>query len=146
MVILYVVLGMLVLLAAVLLINAALVTSRARKLGGEHPTFTEEALKVYGETFSRMLRCATVSHKEGHDDTLDMLGMAKYTASVQENNALQTISWNIDTHDRTLGQPLVVFNPHSFPVTDTVQVNAAFDSVVDAQGAEIPCPSTRLIT
>lgn len=77
--------------------------------------------------------------KEGHDDTLDMLGMAKYTASVQENNALQTISWNIDTHDRTLGQPLVVFNPHSFPVTDTVQVNAAFDSVVDAQGAEIPC-------
>ena len=76
--------------------------------------------------------------KEGHDDTLDMLGMAKYTAAVQENNALQTIAWKIDTQDPALGQPLVVFNPHSFPVTDTVQVNAAFTLVRDADGNIVP--------
>ena len=78
------------------------------------------------------------SIKEAHEDTLDMLGMAKYTAAVQENNALQTISWKIDTHSRRLGQPLVVFNPHGFPVTDAVQVNGAFDTVRDAAGTPIP--------
>ena len=44
-------------------------TSKARKLEGQHPQFTEEELKVYGETFSRMLQCATVSVKDQHDDT-----------------------------------------------------------------------------
>ena len=56
MVVLYVILGVILLLAAVLFLNAALVTSKARKLQGQHPTFTEEALKPYGETFSRMLK------------------------------------------------------------------------------------------
>jgi alpha-mannosidase len=79
------------------------------------------------------------SIKEAHDDTLDMLGMAKYTAAVEENNALQTISWNIDTHHRALGQPLVVFNPHCFAVTQTVQVNGNFNTVRDAAGNAVPC-------
>ena len=42
---------------------------KARKLAGQHPTFTQEELKVYAETFSRMLQCATVSVKDSHDDT-----------------------------------------------------------------------------
>lgn len=79
------------------------------------------------------------SIKEAHDDTLDMLGMAKYAAAVEENNALQTISWQINTADRTLGQPLVVFNPHSFEVTQAVQVNNAFNTVLDAAGNPIAC-------
>ena len=69
MVILYAILAIIVILTAVLLLNAAIVTSKSRKLGGQHPTFTDEALKVYGETFSRMLQCATVSVKDTHDDT-----------------------------------------------------------------------------
>jgi hypothetical protein len=68
MVVLYVILTAFVLLLAVLLGNAALASAKARKLEGQHPTFTEDELKVYGETFSRMLQCATVSSKEGHDD------------------------------------------------------------------------------
>ena len=44
-------------------------TSKARKLTGQHPTFTDDELKVYGETFSRMLQCATVSVKDSFDDT-----------------------------------------------------------------------------
>ena len=42
---------------------------KARKLVGQHPTFTDEELKIYGETFSRMLQCATVSVKDRYDDT-----------------------------------------------------------------------------
>lgn len=79
------------------------------------------------------------SIKEAHDDTLDMLGMAKYTAAVEENNALQTVSWKINTADRALGQPLAVFNPHGFEVKQTVQVNEYFNTVCDAEGNLLPC-------
>lgn len=79
------------------------------------------------------------SIKAVHDDTLDMLGMAKHIAAEEENSALQTISWKLDTNDRSLGQPLVVFNPHSFEVRDLVQVNGEFGVVRDAQGKRVPC-------
>jgi len=79
------------------------------------------------------------SIKEAHEDTLDMLGMAKHVAAVVENNALQTISWKIDTKDRSLGQPVAVFNPHGFEVTELVQVNKSFNTVRDAQGRNVPC-------
>ena len=69
MVILYAILAIMVILAAVLLINAAIASAKARKLEGNHPTFTQEELKTYGETFARMLRCATVSVKDSYDDT-----------------------------------------------------------------------------
>ena len=81
------------------------------------------------------------SIKEAHDDTLDMLGFAKHTAAVEENNALQTISWQIDTRDSSLGQPLVVFNPHGFEITDLVQVNGHFNMVYDSSGNAITCQS-----
>lgn len=77
--------------------------------------------------------------REAHDDTVDILGFAKYTAALEENNALQSLSWQIDTRNRTLGQPVVVFNPHSFEVTQSVQVNNAFHAVCDASGASVPC-------
>ena len=81
------------------------------------------------------------SIREAHEDTLDMLSMAKYTAAREENNALQTISWQINTLDKTLGQPLVVFNPHSFEVTQLVQVNGNFQSACDAAGNPVMCQS-----
>ena len=43
MVVLYIILAIIVILAAVLLLNAARATSKARKLEGQHPTFTEDA-------------------------------------------------------------------------------------------------------
>ena len=55
--------------------------SKVRKLEGQHPTFTDAQLKVYGETFARMLRCATVSVKDQHDDT----EFAKLRAVVEED-------------------------------------------------------------
>ena len=67
--------------AAVLLGNTALQSRKARKLEGQHPTFTPEQLEVYGKTFARMLQPATVSKKEGHDDT----EFAKLRAVVAED-------------------------------------------------------------
>lgn len=74
------------------------------------------------------------SIKEVYDDSADMLGMAKNIASVEENNALQTISWKIDTSDNSLGQPVVVFNSHSFEGEQLVQINGQFNTVKDCDG------------
>lgn len=78
------------------------------------------------------------SIKEVYDDTDAMLGFASHTAAVEENNALQTISWAIDTSDREKGLPVVVFNPHSFDVTSTVSVNKQYPRVFDDKGNEVP--------
>ena len=66
---------------ATLLICTAIKTSKARKLEGEHPAFSSEALEVYGKTFSRMLQCATVSVKDSYDDA----EFAKLRAVVEED-------------------------------------------------------------
>lgn len=81
------------------------------------------------------------SIKEAHDDTLLMLGYARNIAAREENRALQTLSWQIDTTDNSLGQPLVVFNPHSFKVSDAVRVNGDFNRVYDADGRLLPSQS-----
>ncbi len=78
------------------------------------------------------------SIKEVHDDARYQYGAALNTAAVAENNALQTISWAIDTSDSSLGLPVVVFNPHGFVVEDTVQVNMQCSAVRDADGKLIP--------
>ena len=64
-----IVLYLILILAAVLLLNTARQTRKARALEGKHPEFTEKELEAYGKTFSRMLRCATVSVKDSYDDT-----------------------------------------------------------------------------
>ena len=76
----YVILAVLVVLAAVLLLNTAVKSSKAKKLEGQHPTFTQEELEHYGNTFSKMLQCATVSVQDSHDDT----EFAKLRAVVEE--------------------------------------------------------------
>jgi len=78
------------------------------------------------------------------------------------NEALQAICRKIDTgaashtsfktKDRdhrlvweheTLGTPLVVFNPHAFPVKDTVTMRISAVRMTDDQGVEIPFQRTR---
>ncbi len=74
------------------------------------------------------------SIREAHDETLAMLGAARTTAAEEENNALQTLSWQVDTGAMEQGKPVVVFNPHAFPVTHTVQVNQQAARVTDEAG------------
>jgi len=78
------------------------------------------------------------SIKEVYDDADQMLGYARHVAAVTENNALQTISWAVDTSDKSLGLPVFVFNPHSFEVEQMVRVNKQFTCVKDADGNVVP--------
>ena len=69
MIVLYIILAAIAALTAVLFLNTARLTRKARKLEGQHPTFTDAELASYGNTFARMLQCATVSVKDSYDDT-----------------------------------------------------------------------------
>lgn len=77
--------------------------------------------------------------KETHDDARYQYGMAMNTAAVEENNALQTISWAIDTSDSSLGLPVVIFNHNSFPIEQSVQLNMQGTGVCDSEGNPVPC-------
>lgn len=82
--------------------------------------------------------------KEAHDDGFYITGAALNTAAVEENNALQTISWNINTDaKKQLGMPIVFFNPHPFAVNTLVQLNQQNTGVVDANGNKIPMQYVR---
>ena len=78
------------------------------------------------------------SIKEVYDDANDMLSHAKNIASIEENNALQRIAWKIDTKDDALGQPVIVFNPHSFDDEQLVQLNGQWNCVKDCHGNIVP--------
>ncbi len=78
------------------------------------------------------------SIKEVYDDANDMLGHAKNIAAIEENNALQTIAWKIDTKDDSKGQPVIVFNPHSFDAEQLVQLNGQWNCVKDCDGNVVP--------
>ena len=75
---------------------------------------------------------------EAYDDADLMLGQARQTAAVEENNALQTLSWVIDTANTEKGLPVVVFNPHGFDVEELVQVNKQYTCVKDCDGSPVP--------
>ncbi|MBQ8815146.1 MAG: M20/M25/M40 family metallo-hydrolase [Lachnospiraceae bacterium] len=81
MIILYTILAIIFVLCIVLLLNTALQTRNARTPEGQHPTFTDAQLEAYSNTFSRMLRCATVSVKDSYDDT----EFAKLRSVVEED-------------------------------------------------------------
>ncbi|MEA4822610.1 MAG: glycoside hydrolase family 38 C-terminal domain-containing protein [Clostridiaceae bacterium] len=100
------------------------------------------------------------SIREAYDDALAAMGGAIHTADVVCNAALQRISWAIDTkrgkkvplskdYDfRTWendmgGAPHVVFNPHPFPISTTIQLISAQTRVEDENGAVIPIQSVR---
>ncbi len=99
---------------------------------------------VFGKAWEYVCFCHFHDSMDGcsimevYDDADAMLGFAKHTAAVEENNALQTISWAIGTEDAAKGLPVVVFNPHGFEVDALVQVNKQYTRVVDCDGVEIP--------
>lgn len=79
------------------------------------------------------------SVKEVHDDTLLSLGESRTAAARMENDALQTLSWKIDTRNSPAGcYPVVLFNPHPFPVEQLFLLNNRHDHVYDSEGNELP--------
>ena len=78
------------------------------------------------------------SIREVHDDAHYIFGAALNTAAVEENNAVQTISWQIDTDGNHTGIPFVLFNPHGFDVDELVRVYRCANSLQDCNGNAVP--------
>ena len=128
-----------------------------------HNKFGSEKLKdawkkVMFNQFHDVL--AGCSIKPAYTDALNALGSARDTAAEQLELAAQHISWNIGT-TRILdgpasqktgwilwekegeGSPVVVFNPHSFPIETMVQINISGISLKDENGTPVPCQHVR---
>ncbi len=104
---------------------------------------------------------AGCSIREAYDDAEPALGYAVEIANTVRNFSIQNISWAIDTR-RGLsnapvqkngwslwerdgeGAPLVVFNPHSFPVRRLVKINSSeVSGICDANGVPQPLQRVR---
>ncbi len=78
------------------------------------------------------------SAKSVYDDEDIFLKQSRGMAQKAMNSALQTLSWNIDTSDAAKGVPLMVFNPHSFPVRSVIHVGKRMDAIYDEDGKLVP--------
>jgi alpha-mannosidase len=101
------------------------------------------------------------SIREAYEDMRSQLGEAISIASREQNAAVQAMSWKVDTmqsmpgrvrskesHFRLWeldgqGTPLVVFNPHAFPVKSAVQLYGAVARATDELGNELPIQTVR---
>ena len=136
MIVLYIIAAIVLVLAAVLLINTALQTRNARKPEGQHPTFTDAELDAYGKTFSRMLRCATVSVKDSYDDT----EFAKLRGVVEEDFPLlhqyaqrQILSddcWLYKIPGKDASRNILLMSHHDVVAADTDWTMPAFDGII----------------
>ena len=136
MIILYIILAVIMLFIAILLINTMLQTRTARKLAGEHPVFTDTQLKVYGETFSRMLQCATVSVKGSYDDT----EFAKLRSTVEkdfpllhekaERKIFSDDCWMYKIQGRDPSRNILLMSHHDVVPADTDWTMPTFDGII----------------
>ena len=123
-------------LIAALLLNTAISTSKARKLQGEHPTFTDDQLQVYAETFSRMLQPATVSVKDSYDDT----EFAKLRAVVEndfpllhekaERKIFSDDCWLYKIPGKDPSRNILLMSHHDVVAADTDWTMPAFQGII----------------
>lgn len=98
--------------------------------------------------------------REAYTDAVDELRSACADASELTELSLQKLSWNIKTtrfldfgpaekngwvlwEKKGEGAPLVVFNPHSFPVRMPIQINTKVSCVAATDGACVPIQIVR---
>lgn len=103
---------------------------------------------------------AGCSIREAYADALNALSAAEDAAWEITQTALHRISWNVRTtkglsqspcqknalilwEKEGEGAPVVVCNPHSFPICQPVQLNTTVSGVCDAQGNPVPCQLVR---
>ena len=136
MIVLYVTAAILLCLAAALLINTALQTRNAQPLEGQHPTFSDPELASCAQTFSRMLRCATVSVKDSYDDT----EFAKLRAVVEEDfpllhekaerRILSDDCWMYKIPGKDSSRNILLMSHHDVVAADTDWTLPAFDGII----------------
>ena len=97
--------------------------------------------------------------KDALEEAVRFFDASRTGASIEQNKALQAIAWNIDTAKETpvvldkadfklwekndAGVPVVIFNPHAFPVKAPVTINARVASVTTADGMPVPTQPIR---
>ena len=131
-----IVICLIIVLIAALLLNTARQTWNARKLEGQHPTFTDAELDVYARTFSRMLQCATVSVKDSYDDT----EFAKLRSVVEEDfpllhkvaerKILSDDCWLYKIPGRDSGRNILLMSHHDVVAADADWTLPAFDGII----------------
>lgn len=123
-----------------------------------HDRFRPAWEKVMFNQFHDILTGCCI--REAYDDALGAFSAARDAAGEISDLALQRISWKIKT-TRVLdhspcqkngwvlwekdgeGAPVVLFNPHSFPVQVPVQVNVTVSGVTDCQGNPVRLQQVR---
>lgn len=78
-----------------------------------------------------------------YEDMDIFLKESRAMAQRTENNALQSIGWKIDTSDAGKGVPVILFNPHAFPVETPVVISKRIERLYDSEGNEIPTQIVR---
>lgn len=90
---------------------------------------------------------AGTSIEAAYEDARDLYGEVNSIASRALNDALQSISWNINIDEEKDMKPIVVFNPHSWSIKKVVEIEyGIFDNyrlpdefiIEDVDGNEIP--------
>ncbi|MFB5663457.1 alpha-mannosidase [Alteribacillus sp. HJP-4] len=85
---------------------------------------------------------AGTSIEAAYDDARDTHGEAMSIGANALNNAVQSLSWNIDIEEEEGMKPLVVFNPHSWDTKVNVEIeNTAWKDgqiLIDEKGKETP--------
>ena len=132
----YIIFAIVAALVAVLLVNTWLQTKNARKLEGQHPTFTDDALQVYGKTFSRMVQCATVSVQGSYDDT----EFAKLRKVVEEDFPflhqkaerllLSDDCWMYKIPGKDTSRNILLMSHHDVVAADADWTMPAFDGII----------------
>lgn len=147
--------------AELALVSAEKLMSAAHALGlAEYNG--EEIKKAWELTLFQQFHdvLAGCSIRPACEDALLAFGESACRAARLENAALQRISWQVDTSDGVepvrskegdwilwengeRGTPLVVFNPHAFPVTYPVRMNKQLSRLEDTHGNALPLQLTR---
>ncbi len=77
------------------------------------------------------------SISSAYEDFKQFTGEALMIASREQNSALQTISWKIDTSDSEKGIPVIFFNPFSWDYEGFLQINRHTPYVTDECGRQV---------
>jgi alpha-mannosidase len=86
--------------------------------------------------------------KPAYEDARDQLGFSASVAELTSNRAVQAIARQVDIPFEDSAQPVLVFNPHPWPVVADVEVELAGfrgdePRLTDEEGDELPVQRTR---
>jgi alpha-mannosidase len=94
---------------------------------------------------------AGTSIEPAYDDARDQIGHASSVAALAFNRAVQSIARQIDIEQEDEMRPVVVFNPHPWPLRADAEVEYTWlrdegAHVVDDEGEAVPMQMTRPLT